>query len=146
MRASLVPTPPAAVALVPKQAVRAVWGAARPAALHGPTRQQGREAQGRVPWPWREHQGQELAVPRRAEVACGTEPALAAPSRFGRGSPFWAPAAGWGARTMGPSPSWPSPAILPARSAWAGAAANLRSQIPALRPREKRLATVRPGP
>ena len=46
-----------------------------------------------------EHEGQRLAGAVDPQVNCGAEPALTPAQRFGLWVPFFAPAAGWGART-----------------------------------------------
>src|SRR5215210_1733815 len=93
-----------------------------------------------------EHQGQQLAAALRAEMDLRREAALAAPERFGRWVPPFAPAACWCARITVPSTKWTVQSSCPAASARAWTAANTRSQTPASRQRRKRLYSVGHGP
>ena len=93
MLTRILPDLPAAVPFIADNALRTVSGPATPGPLHCPVGHQGWEDHGFVPLPRRQHQREQLTVPVRAEVDLGTETALAAPERFGRGVPFFAPAA-----------------------------------------------------
>jgi hypothetical protein len=79
MLARILPNPPAAVALIPKDPVWAVFRAASPHALDLPTRHQWWEDQRLVPLPGRSHQGEHLAMPLCTTVHFGAESTLAAP-------------------------------------------------------------------
>jgi hypothetical protein len=79
MLAGILPDVPAAIPLVAHEAMGPTFGATTP---HPPDRsllQQLGEDYGFVPLAWRQDQGQELAIPFRAEVDFGTKAALAAP-------------------------------------------------------------------
>jgi hypothetical protein len=77
--AGILPDVPAAIPLVAHQAPGPTFGPATPHPFHGSLLQQLREDHGFVPLAWRQDQGQELAVPFRAEVDLGAKTALAAP-------------------------------------------------------------------
>jgi hypothetical protein len=94
----------------------------------------------------RQHQRQQLALALRAEMDLRREAPLAAPERFRRGVPPFAPAACWWARTTVASTKWTVQSNRPAASAWAWTAANRRSHTPAKRQRRKRLYSVAHGP
>jgi hypothetical protein len=79
MAAGILPDFPAAIPLVAHKAMGPTFGAATPHPSDCSLRQQLGEDHGFVPLAWRQDQGQELAVPFRAEVDCGAKTALAAP-------------------------------------------------------------------
>jgi hypothetical protein len=79
MLARILPNPPAAVAFISNDPVRAVCRAARPHALDLPTHHQLREDRRLVLLPGCSHQGEQLTVSLCTKVHVGAEPTLAAP-------------------------------------------------------------------
>jgi hypothetical protein len=93
MRAGLGPNPPAAVALVPHDAVWTALGTAWPPPLDGPGREEQLEDHRLMAWPRGEEDGHQLATPFGPQVDFGPEPAPAPAEGCGLWSPFLAPAA-----------------------------------------------------
>jgi hypothetical protein len=91
--AGIAPNPPAAVAFVPHDAVRAAPGAAWASPLDGPGLQERLEDPRLVALPRGEDDGHQLAAPVGAPVDCGPEPAPAPTEGCGFWVPFFAPAA-----------------------------------------------------
>ena len=150
-----VPNPPAPtvrsmgaprVAFVAHDAIGPPPGPPAPRAPHGPLFQELLEDRRFVLLAGRQGQRQQLAVALRAEVDLRREAAPAAPERFGRRVPPFAPAACWCARIIVPSTKWTVQSNWPAASAWAWTAASTRSHTPARRQRRKRLYSVDQGP
>jgi hypothetical protein len=137
---------PAAVPFVPNDAIWAPRGPTRPASLHGSTCHKLVTHAGFVSLARRQEEGPALATTARAHMHCDAESTLAPPERFDRGVPFLVPAACGCARTVVPSTSCTAQSILPSASAWVCTTAKMRSPIPALCHRSKRLATVDQGP
>jgi hypothetical protein len=131
MLAGLAPNPPAAVALVPNDAVWTALGTTWSPPLDGPGLQERLADRRLVPRPRGDAHGHHWAIPFGAQVDLGAEPAPAAAEGLGLWGPFLAPAAcGW-ARMLVPSTSWRSQFSWPAASACAGTAANSWLQTPA---------------
>jgi hypothetical protein len=93
MLARILPNPPAAVAFVPNDAVRAALRAAWSTPLDSTGLHELFEDHRLVALPRGEDDGHQLAAPFGAQVDFGTEPAPAAAEGFGRWVPFFAPAA-----------------------------------------------------
>lgn len=86
--------------------------------------------------------GYRLALALGSQVDFGTPPAPAASQRLGFGCTFFAPAAGWWARTTLPSRKWISQSNSPCPSRSACTPARRSSHTPAFRQRWKRLYIV----
>jgi hypothetical protein len=124
MLAGIAPNPPATVALVPNDAVRAALGTAWPPPLDGTALQELLEDHRLMALPRCEDDSQQLAAPFGAQVDCGTETAPAPAEGFGLWVPFFAPAACWWARSIVPSLEGMSQFSWPAASACACTAAK----------------------
>jgi hypothetical protein len=79
MPAGILSNPPTAIPLVPDHPTGTAFGTARAAPLYRATLEQRGKDEGLVPLSRGQHQGKQLAIPFRAEVDFGAEPALAAP-------------------------------------------------------------------
>jgi hypothetical protein len=137
---------PPSVPFVPDHAVGPQPGPPAAGPAHRPLLEQLLEHRNFVLLAGGEHQGQQLAAAFRPEMDLRREAALAAPERFRRRVPPFAPAACWCARMTVPSTKWTVQSNCPAASARAWTAANTRSQTPASRQRRKRLYSVGHGP
>src|SRR5205814_7307710 len=117
---------PAAVPLIPRNAIRAQPRPATSRAAHRPTFQQRPQRQLLVALATGHDQDDGLATTLSADVELGAE-ATATPAKGVIEAPFFAPAACWWARMTLPSTKWSVQSNCPAASAVAWQAARRRS-------------------